>query len=145
MRIRAVYGMVAVSGLFAGAALAAFDGSTDVGAGRGPDVIINELLPNPRRTYDSRGEWIELYNRGDAAADLEGWTIGDGIYERVTLPSIVVEPGGYALLARDGDAFRNGGAAADWVYGNEIIGSKVVGGRIIAGSVQMSGSDLELR
>ena len=89
---------------------------------RGPDVIINELMANPRRTYDSRGEWIELYNRGDAAADLEGWTIGDEIYEDpVVLPSIVVEPGEYALLARNGDAFRNGGVAADFVYGNAII------------------------
>jgi hypothetical protein len=121
MRIRVVYGLVVVSGLFAGAALAAFDGSPDVGAGRGPDVIINELMPNPRRTYDSRGEWIELYNRGDAPADLGGWTIGDEIYESVTMPSIVIEPGGYALLAKNGDAFLNGGVTADWVFGNEII------------------------
>jgi hypothetical protein len=121
MRSRAVYGLIVVSALFAGAGLAAFDGSTDVGAGLGPDVIINELMANPRRTYDSRGEWIELYNRGDAAADLEGWTIGDEIYESVTLPSIAVEPGGYALLARNGDSFRNGGVVADFVYGNDII------------------------
>ena len=121
MRFRAVYGLVVVSGLFAGAALAAFDGSADVGAGHGPDVIINELMINPPRTYDSRGEWIELYNRGDAAADLEGWTIGDEIYETSRCPSIVVEPGEYALLARNGDAYRNGGVAADYVYGNAII------------------------
>ena len=121
MRFRAVYGLVIVSGLFAGAALAAFDGAADVGAGRGPDVIINELMVNPHRTYDSRGEWIELYNRGDEAADLEGWTIGDEIYDDIVLPSIVIEPGGFALLARNGDTFRNGGVAADYVYGNSII------------------------
>ena len=121
MRFRAVYGLVVVSGMFAGAALAAFDGAADVGAGRGPDVIINELMINPHRTYDSRGEWIELYNRGDEAADLEGWTIGDEIYDDIVLPSIVIEPGEFALLARNGDAFRNGGVAADHVYGNAII------------------------
>ncbi len=121
MRFRAVYGLVVVSGLFAGAALAAFDGAADVGAGRGPDVVINELMVNPHRTYDSRGEWIELYNRGDEAADLEGWTIGDEIYDDIVLPSIVIEPGGFALLARNGDTFRNGGVAADYVYGNSII------------------------
>ena len=121
MRFRAVYGLVVVSGLFAGAALAAFDGAADVGAGRGPDVIINELMVNPHRTYDSRGEWIELYNRGDEPAHLEGWTIGDEIYDDIVLPSIVIEPGGFALLARNGDTFRNGGVAADYVYGNSII------------------------
>ena len=121
MRFRAVYGLVIVSGLFAGAALAAFDGPADVGAGRGPDVVINEVMVNPHRVYDSRGEWIELYNRGDEAANLEGWTIGDEIYDDIVLPSIVIEPGRFALLARNGDTFRNGGAAADHVYGNSII------------------------
>ena len=121
MRFRAVYGLVIVSGLFAGAALAAFDGAADVGAGPGPDVIINELMVNPHRIYDSRGEWIELYNRGDEPANLEGWTIGDEIYDDIVLPSIVIEPGAFALLARNGDAFRNGGVAADYVYGNSII------------------------
>ena len=35
---------------------------------RGPNVIINELMINPHKAYDSRGEWIELYNAGDEAA-----------------------------------------------------------------------------
>ena len=121
MRVRAVYGLVVVSGMLAGAALAAFDGADDVGASQGADVIINELMINPQRTYDSRGEWIELYNRGDEAADLEGWTIGDEIYDDIVLPSIVIEPGAFVLLARNGDAYRNGGVAADHVYGNAII------------------------
>ncbi len=67
------------------------------------------------------GEWIELYNRGDEAADLEGWTIGDEIYDDIVLPAIVVEPGEFVLLARNGDVYRNGGVAADYVYGNAII------------------------
>ena len=121
MRFRAVYGLIVVSGMFAGAALAAFDGADGVGASQGADVVINELMINPLRTYDSRGEWIELYNRGDEAADLEGWTIGDEIYDDIVFPSIVVEPGEFALLARNGDAYRNGGVAADHVYGNAII------------------------
>jgi hypothetical protein len=121
MRFRAVYGLIVVSGMFAGAALAAFDGADDVGASQGADLVINELMINPQRTYDSRGEWIELYNRGDESADLEGWTIGDEIYDDIVLPSIVVAPGEFVLLARNGDAFRNGGLTADHVYGNGII------------------------
>ena len=35
---------------------------------RGPNVIINELMINPHKVYDSRGEWIELYNAGTIAA-----------------------------------------------------------------------------
>ncbi len=121
MRIRVVYGLVVVSGMLAGAALAAFDDADDAGASQGADVIINELMINPQRTYDSRGEWIELYNRGDEAANLEGWTIGDEIYDDIVLPSIVIEPGDFVLLAWNGDAYRNGGVPADHVYGNAII------------------------
>ena len=120
MRFLAVYGLIIVSGMFAGAALAAFDGAADVGAGRGPDVIINELMVNPLRTYDSRGEWIELYNRGDEAADLEGWTIGDEIYDDIVLPAIIVEPGAFRCSAQRRHVPQRC-LAADYVYGNSII------------------------
>jgi hypothetical protein len=45
----------------------------NVDASIGPDVVISELMIDPKDVYDSRGEWIELTNRGDATADLAGW------------------------------------------------------------------------
>ncbi|MFN2155638.1 MAG: PA14 domain-containing protein [Anaerolineae bacterium] len=45
-------------------------------------VRLNEVLPYPKRTdwdqdgkVDARDEWIELYNAGDAAVDLHGWSL----------------------------------------------------------------------
>lgn len=37
-------------------------------AATGPNVVINEIMPNPT----SGNEWVELYNAGDAAQDLTG-------------------------------------------------------------------------
>lgn len=39
-------------------------------------VAISELLPNPTGS-DTAGEWIELYNAGDVAQPLAGWTLKD--------------------------------------------------------------------
>ncbi|GEM_PF-4189397 len=43
-------------------------------------VVLNEILPNPEGP-DSQdglaGEWVELYNNGDAPVDVAGWYIED--------------------------------------------------------------------
>src|SRR5215212_6081954 len=76
---------------------------------------------NPHDVYDSRGEWVELLNRGDAAAQLGGWRISDGRTENVALPDLSVGPGERIVLARYVDPYVNGGVGADWVYGNQIV------------------------
>ena len=45
------------------------------GEGRG-DVIINEFLPNPEGA-DAEGEFIELYNQGEAQINLINWKVDD--------------------------------------------------------------------
>ncbi len=92
---------------------------------RGPNVIVNELMVNPQRVYDSRGEWIELYNAGDEATNLAGWTLGDEVRDRLVLPSLDIAPGQFLVLARDADSFRNGGVSPRFVYGNRIVLSEV--------------------
>ena len=42
------------------------------------DVVLNEILYHPPEGTNS-GAWIELFNRGDADADLSGWAMSDGI------------------------------------------------------------------
>lgn len=91
------------------------------GASIGPDVVVSEIMINPRDVYDSRGEWIELTNRGDESDDLEGWTITDGKRDRVTLPALTIAPGERVVLTRTADAYTNGGAEPDWVYGNALV------------------------
>ena len=84
-------------------------------------MVINELMVNPQRVYDSRGEWIELYNRGDEPPTSR---VGRSATRSTTTrrcPRSSSSRVDYALLARNGDTFRNGGVAADHVYGNSII------------------------
>lgn len=58
-----------------------------------PRVIINELMPNPAGA-DLGQEYVELYNAGDAAADLEGYTLGDlADAERHIFGATILAPG----------------------------------------------------
>ncbi len=114
-----------IGGTFLALACAGAVALTDEGptalAVRGPNVVINELMVNPQRVYDSRGEWIELYNAGDQETNLVGWTLSDDVHDRVVLPSIDIAPGQYVVLAHDADTFANGGASPRFVYGNSIV------------------------
>ncbi len=52
--------------------LATLATAATVSAGARADVVVNEVLGN---TAGADAEYIELYNAGDAAADVSGWTI----------------------------------------------------------------------
>jgi hypothetical protein len=66
--------------------------------------VINELMPNPNGS-DGGKEWIELYNNYYTPLNLQDWIIsGSGGSDTVTISANrVIPPGGYALLAQDGD------------------------------------------
>jgi hypothetical protein len=56
------------------------EAAVESGQWGGPDVVINEVLPNPEGDDDqggTDGEWVELYNRGNQGTDLAGWYIED--------------------------------------------------------------------
>jgi hypothetical protein len=64
-----------------------------------PDIIINEILPNPEGS-DTKDEWVELKNKGDSLVDLEGWKVSDAsskIYpiESDDFSSTRIKPGEY--------------------------------------------------
>ncbi|HSP80475.1 MAG TPA: DNA/RNA non-specific endonuclease [Myxococcaceae bacterium] len=84
-----------------------------------PELVLTEIMPNPRAVYDSKGEWFEVHNPGSEPVDLEGWTISsNNDYPHTISASVVVPPGGYVVLARNADASSNGGAPAAYAYGN---------------------------
>ncbi|HEY4607844.1 MAG TPA: lamin tail domain-containing protein, partial [Ilumatobacteraceae bacterium] len=119
-------------------AAAMIDSAPSALAVRGPNVVINELMINPQRVYDSRGEWIELYNAGDQSANLAGWSLGDDVRDHLVLPSLDIAPGQYLVLARLQASFANGGASPRFVYGNAIVLNEVNDRLILrdAGSVE---------
>jgi hypothetical protein len=73
------------------------------------DVVINEFMAsNASQGADENGEfddWIELYNRGDAAIDLAGYTVTDNLGDpaKFTIESghgaaTTIQPGGFLML-----------------------------------------------
>ena len=71
-------------------------------------VYISEIMPvNSTTLMDSRGEysdWIELYNGGDTAVALDGWSLTDNVFRRrkFVFPHISIEPHAYLLVFASG-------------------------------------------
>ncbi len=67
-------------------------------------VVINEVLASNRLTnFDEdgdSGDWLELYNAGDAAVSLAGFGVSDDEAETLKwqIPELVLEPGEFATL-----------------------------------------------
>lgn len=61
-------------------------------------IFINEWLPNPTGA-DAKGEFIELFNNGDASVDLSGWTLRTENKKKFKL-SGSVRANGYLVLPR---------------------------------------------
>jgi competence protein ComEC len=105
-------------------AMACDRGGVSVATARGsesvPRVVINEIMANPQATPDERGEWIELRSMESQPVDLRGWTVASGNDRPVTIDrSVLLAPGGVAVLARADDRAATGGAPA-YVYGPGI-------------------------
>ncbi|MBC8415736.1 MAG: lamin tail domain-containing protein [Candidatus Cloacimonetes bacterium] len=90
------------------------------------NVVINEVLYDPEGA-DTGYEWIELFNAGNQAVDLENWKLqkgGSEFVDQFTFPSIIIEPDSFLLIGEefvpDTDittslAFQNGGSETDGI------------------------------
>ncbi|MEZ4637648.1 MAG: lamin tail domain-containing protein [Caldilineaceae bacterium] len=67
---------------------------------------------------DNDGEWIEIANPGTSAVSLRGWTLADeGRDQRNVIEAdLLVEPGAYVVLGRNGDPAQNGGVPLAYLY-----------------------------
>jgi hypothetical protein len=81
-------------------------------------LVVSEVMANPAAVSDNRGEWFELYNIGNTAVDLDGFVLSDdGTNSHVISgTSLLITPGAYFVLGRDGDPSANGGYTPDYVY-----------------------------
>ncbi len=75
------------------------------------DVVINEFLYDAPAT-DTDQEFVEIYNSGNRPVDLTKWKLSDGSSHVLNVPpknggtgSIVLGPGGYALLVNNAATF----------------------------------------
>ncbi|HIA01751.1 MAG TPA: DUF4215 domain-containing protein [Myxococcales bacterium] len=80
-------------------------------------VIITEIMPNPKVTKDTDGEWIEVTNISDWSISLTGWQLGDetGSFQ---IDELELESGAIALFGRSGDQSLNGGLEMAGVWGS---------------------------
>ena len=82
-------------------------------------VVINEIMKNPEMVSDSYGEWFEIYNADTMSIDLRGWTIHDNDSDTHVITStnpVVIEPGGFLVLAQNGNSALNGGVDVHYDY-----------------------------
>jgi hypothetical protein len=99
-----------------------------------PEIVINEIIQNPSAVSDGNGEWFELFNAGDSAVDIDGWTIQDNdsdshVINNGTIQDndsdshvinnggpLMISSGGFLVLGVNGDSSSNGGVSVDYVY-----------------------------
>ena len=84
-------------------------------------VVINEVMPNPRMVRDTNGgEWLELYNDGSRSVDIAGWKIKDREHDSHVIDSAhgttTIAAGSYLVLCANKDPDDNGGVECDYDY-----------------------------
>lgn len=74
-------------------------------------------MNNPSTALDADGEWFEVYNATASFIDMAGLVIVSS--NDLPCPigaSVIVPPGGYAVLGINGDPAVNGDVPVDYVY-----------------------------
>lgn len=91
---------------------ACFSAVTLLNASAASTVAITEFMIDPVGT-DLEQEWVEVFNYGQQAVDMSGWTLKDNSSAAFTFPTGTTIPsGGYLIIAQNGVAFT-----ARWLDG----------------------------
>lgn len=87
------------------------------------ELVISELMIDPSAVPDAEGEWVELWNRGDAWVDLDGHILADDDVDGVEMTGdLVVAPGGFLVVCANDSRWDNGGVTCDGAYVYETWG-----------------------
>ena len=85
-------------------------------------VVVTELMADPDGVSDPTGEWIEVYNAGSSAVDLNGWRLeSKGMQSHAIAESVSVPSKGRAVLARSSDPVGDGSVTPDYTYGDDVL------------------------
>ncbi len=90
------------------------------------DIIISELMINPDAVLDADGEWVELFNPGSSAVDINGWRIRDSDYDSHVIDAggtLEIAAGGFLVLAINGEYSLNGHVNSDYTYSSFLLGN----------------------
>lgn len=105
-------------------------------------IIITEIMQNPSKVNDDRGEYFEVYNTTNNSLDLQGWVLKAGSTSspsaHTIASSVIVPANGYVVFGENADSNTNGGVSVDYQYDAALFlgngSSKVViecGGNVI--------------
>ncbi|HON08335.1 MAG TPA: CotH kinase family protein, partial [Verrucomicrobiota bacterium] len=78
-------------------------------------VVINEIMFNPP-SHKTNDEWIEIHNTYDGPINLTGWKFTKGV--DFTFPNIIIQAGGYLVIASDTNSFKTNYPTVTNVIGN---------------------------
>jgi|GEM_PF-5926708 hypothetical protein len=84
---------------------------------------ISEVLINPQAIFDAKGEYLELYNPGNTAIDINGWTLRDNSSDAHTIVSsgpVLVPAKGYVVIGKVVDQVDNGNVNVAYAYGSQF-------------------------
>ena len=68
------------------------------------DIVITEINYNNPGAGTDNYEYIELYNNGSAAIDMEGWSLSTAV--DFTFPAFTLDAGAYVVVANNAAAFE---------------------------------------
>ncbi len=86
------------------------------------DLVITELMVDPKMVGDAAGEYIELWNATPWKLNLAGMRIRDADVDSFEVSaSLMVQAFGYVVLGKNGDTTMNGGVSLDYVYPGFIL------------------------
>jgi hypothetical protein len=87
------------------------------------DLIVTEIMFDPRSSNEQDREWFEVYNTTNADIDMNGWTIGDNSSSSrdhviTSAAPVIVPANSYAVLVYNDDVTVNSGITnAIYSYG----------------------------
>jgi hypothetical protein len=91
-----------------------------------PLLVINEMLVNPAGVaIETIGDWVELYNAGSRAVQMQGFVIADSAasgrrpYHLISSP-LLVPSHGYVVLGGSTNPTANGGVPVDYSWGGSV-------------------------
>jgi PT repeat len=104
-------------------------------------IVISELMINPKFVNQSNGTWIEFYNMGSLAVDMGYFRLrlfgtSGSLFTRLITVSKIIPAKGYFVVGNNADITANGGVAVDWVYGSEVL-STSSGGVVLCHNVTL--------
>jgi len=90
------------------------------------NVVINEIMQDPVAVSDTKGEWIELFNAGDHAANINGWIIIDEGSDHHVIDNggqLSIPARGYLVLGKNAVQAENGGVSVQYQYKSVTLGN----------------------